>query len=795
VKVITVLGKNQSRARAIGRCGNFRPRFFQSQHFLRKFGEQDEKSFGAVSETDSEERSRCFCDYEFRLVEERLLSLAFSAKTLAGRLMKKTHAVPHTSYGRKNHAARRPAGNIYPFSAIVGQVEIKLALILNVIDPGIGGVLMMGHRGTGKSTAVRALADLLPEIRVSSDCYFNCEPSDHEHLCAGCDEKLATHGKLQTKRAAVPVVDLPLGATEDRVCGSIDIHRALREGVKSFEPGLLARANRGFLYIDEVNLLEDHLVDLLLDVAVTGRNKVERENISVEHPAQFVLIGSGNPEEGELRPQLLDRFGLYIEVTTENDVEERVEILARREAFDRNSVQFCASFAVEQKKVQQRIARARRSFINVKVGRPLLRQIATLCSELKVDGHRGELTIMRSARALAAFAGRKSVSEDDVRRVAAISLRHRLRRDPLSDTAGDVKIEQTLDNVFGKQGGARSSASSAGDLDGGSSSGKTSSPKQRLDPNGSNGSDVAGDAAGAAVDSRLPALSFGDSSLTSRAAGSRQRRARTGSRAYNSSGGRYVRATAQRSAGAKVALDATLRLLIGAGHQLEAARGNTPQAVSPAQRASLIAESLRFKSLSRKQGTLFIFAIDTSGSMALNRIGMARGAILRLLQQSYVNRDRVAIVSFRGTRSESLLSPSRSMTLARRVLDSLSVGGGTPLSAALACSLGLAEREARQHDGDLVLLLFTDGGANVPLQTVAPMERLARDRVIADEIEVLGAKLRSKRVQTFVVETQGNFASRNKAESLAAMLGARHVRLRNTESDLSWKPTSIRLPA
>src|SRR5260370_1019407 len=237
------------------------------------------------------------------------------------------------SSGKRKYALRKPSRPAsYPFSAIVGQEEMKLALILNVIDPLIGGVLIMGHRGTGKSTAVRALADLLPEISVVSGCAYRCDPKDKENLCEECKAKAATGQKLQAQHAKVSVAELPLGATEDRVCGTIAIERALKDGVKTFEPGLVARANRGFLYIDEVNLLEDHLVDLLLDVAVTGRNKVERENISIEHAARFVLIGSGNPEEGELRPQLLDRFGLYVEVKTENEPEQRVEIMEKREA-------------------------------------------------------------------------------------------------------------------------------------------------------------------------------------------------------------------------------------------------------------------------------------------------------------------------------------------------------------------------------------------------------------------------------------------------------------------------------
>src|SRR6266850_1237929 len=340
----------------------------------------------------------------------------------------------------------RPA--TFPFSAIVGQDEMKLALILNVIDPLIGGVLIMGHRGTGKSTAVRAIADLLPEISVVAGCSYRCDPNDEQNLCVECRRKAESGARLKALREAVSVAELPLGATEDRVCGTIAIERALADGVRTFEPGLLARANRGFLYIDEVNLLEDHLVDLLLDVAVTGRNKVERESISIEHPARFVLIGSGNPEEGELRPQLVDRFGLHVEVRTEEDLGQRVSIVERREAFDRDPEAFRHFFAAEQEALRNRITQARRRFAGVKVERPLLQEIARLCSELRVDGHRGELTIMRAARALAAFEERKRVTDEEVKRVAVMSLRHRLRRDVLEETASGERIERALAKVF-----------------------------------------------------------------------------------------------------------------------------------------------------------------------------------------------------------------------------------------------------------------------------------------------------------------------------------------------------------
>ncbi len=337
---------------------------------------------------------------------------------------------------------------VYPFTAIVGQDEMKLALLLSVIDPHIGGVIIMGHRGTGKSTAVRSLADLLPPIKKVKGCVYGCDPDHRNELCQDCVRKLAVDARVTAERGAVPVVELPLGATEDRVCGTLDIERALVEGVKAFEPGLLARANRGFLYIDEVNLLDDHLVDVLLDAAASGRNVVEREGISVTHPSRFVLVGSGNPEEGELRPQLLDRFGLYTQITTITDLDQRVEIVERRERFDDDPVAFKSATAKDQDQLRRRITRAKKLLPRVETGRALLMQIAELCVSLNVDGHRGELTIARSARALAAFEGRTKATLDDARRVAVMSLRHRLRRDPLETVDSGARIEQALGAII-----------------------------------------------------------------------------------------------------------------------------------------------------------------------------------------------------------------------------------------------------------------------------------------------------------------------------------------------------------
>ncbi|MEQ8858879.1 MAG: magnesium chelatase ATPase subunit I [Pseudomonadales bacterium] len=352
---------------------------------------------------------------------------------------------PASSITATKAESRPPA---YPFSAIVGQEDLRLALMLAAVDPRIGGVLAYGDRGTGKSTAVRALADLLPKIRAVVDCAYQCDPDDHAHLCSGCRAALAEHGRLKSRLVSVPVVDLPLGATEDRVVGALDLERALAGGEKVFEPGLLARANRGFLYIDEVNLLEDHLVDLLLDVAASGENVVEREGLSVRHRAAFVLVGSGNPEEGELRPQLLDRFGLCVDVTTPTDIAARVDVVRRRDDYDRQPQAFAARWRRKQSGERKRILAARQLLDQVEVGDDSLTRAAELCVALGTDGLRGELTLTRAGRALAALEGDRRVTDAHLRRVAEPALAHRLRRDPLDDSRAGARVKRALGELF-----------------------------------------------------------------------------------------------------------------------------------------------------------------------------------------------------------------------------------------------------------------------------------------------------------------------------------------------------------
>ncbi|MGI9106220.1 MAG: magnesium chelatase ATPase subunit I [Pyrinomonadaceae bacterium] len=678
---------------------------------------------------------------------------------------------------------------VYPFSAIVGQEDLKLGLLLNVIAPSIGGVLIMGHRGTGKSTAVRALAELLPPLSKVRDCFYGCDPLDEANYCSDCAARLAGTRKLAKARAPVPIVELPLNATEDRVCGSINLERAIKEGVKTFEPGLLARAHRGFLYIDEVNLLEDHLVDLLLDVAATGRNRVEREGISIEHPARFVLAGSGNPEEGELRPQLLDRFGLYTEICTVADLDERVEIITRREAFDHDPALFCARWAQSQTQLRRRLMRAQRDFKHVHLAPEIVRAIAELCLRLKVDGHRGELTIARASRALAAFENRKEVAMADVRRVARMALSHRLRRDPLEQqatTGGGSQIEQATEELFAAATNSGEAAQAATANEAGSHR-PAKNPPDEPDGNGDGGEGAKYGArrtdeerapnsrgeqrpAPPPLDARLPIDSFDEQSRMKKPQAKSAGRAKHLSNATASATrGRYSRAVAHRTENAKIALDASVRAAASA--RMFRRRPASGHALR------VEASDFRYKRFTRRAGMLFIFAVDTSGSMALNRIAQAKGALARLLRQSYINRDRVALITFREREAQVLLTPARSTALAKRLLDALPIGGATPLTAGLLRALEISERAARQDAPRIVLLVFTDGRANVPLDGIIEGDRTKVRGRIKFEVEKIGVALQRLNVEAVIVDTQNRFTSGGEGQALAHALGGRYVHL------------------
>lgn len=626
--------------------------------------------------------------------------------------------------------ASKRISRTYPFVAIIGQDDMKLALILNAIDPSIGGVLLMGHRGTAKSTAVRGLSELLPAISVVTDCVYRCDPKEP---CAACDDRAQAGAKLSSEVRRVEVVELPLGATEDRVCGSINLERALKDGVPVLEPGLLARANRGFLYIDEVNLLEDHLVDLLLDVSASGVNRVEREGVSVEHPSQFVLIGSGNPEEGELRPQLLDRFGLHPEIKTEADPKRRVTVVELRNAFDRDPVAFNNRFSDQQKEIGARITRARRALSKTKLNRSLLLNAAQLCAQLGIEGHRGELTLVRAARAYAAFYGRSKVTQDDLKRVAPMALRHRVRQNSFEDGAATQRIDQAIDELTSKVPSKPST--SAAEI----------SRSQSQSGNGNSSAVESTQPAKAAIKMRLPDLKAASTRFAVEKKSSGKKR-----RQISEYSGRHVRSVSFSTAAKRIAMAATIRAML------------------MTQRSS---DSVRYKLFSRKQGALFVFLIDTSGSMARQRTAIAKRGILDLLRQSYVNRDSVAVITCRGESASVALPPSRSILRARRAIESIVVGGSTPLSAGLLCCLDLLQH-AVQKEAQKSVIVFTDGRANVPLK---PSLLLDRNMVIADELKQLGIRFRKLGATVVVANTQRKFDMTDDPKRLAQLLEAQLI--------------------
>jgi magnesium chelatase subunit D len=619
----------------------------------------------------------------------------------------------------------------YPFTAIVGQEEMQLGLILSVIDPHIEGVLIMGHRGTGKSTAVRALADLLPPMKRVRGCAYGCDPDEADGSCKWCAAARRRGGRLPVEKARVPVVELPLGATEDRICGSLDIEKALNAGIKAFEPGLLARAHRGFLYIDEVNLLEDHLVDLLLDVSASGRNFVEREGISLSHPARFVLVGSGNPEEGEVRPQLLDRFGFYVCVETVNELDARAEIMSRRERFERDPVAFHREAAAGQACLRRRIIRARRLRPHVSVAPELISRIAGVCMQLNIVGHRGELTVLRAAKALAAFEGRKRVTDADVRRVAMMSLRHRLRRDLHGEMDFGVRIQHALDQVLPEKSMA--------------SDGAAPDREDHILP---------------PVDAIVPADILD---------------ARFAEREGKRSPVRYAR-EARSTPGAKsVALGATVRAA-AALQRLRQGEGGT---ASGRCRIRIQAEDVRYRRPKRDEHLLIIFVVDTSGSMVYNRIREAKGAVQRLLRQAYCRRDKIALITFRDSGARLVLPPSRSVERASSAMDSLAAGGGTPLAAGIRAALDLARRTRSVEQRGSLLVLLTDGCANLTLTGDAP----GSGEAVWQELEHIGAAVRAEAIPSVVIDTRQPALTRGEAQRLASLLGARHVSLRRLDAE------------
>ncbi|MBO0653195.1 putative cobaltochelatase [Streptomyces triculaminicus] len=634
----------------------------------------------------------------------------------------------------------------YPFAAVVGMDSLRLALLLNAVSPSVGGVLVRGEKGTAKTTTVRALATLLPDVVTVPDCRFSCDPAAPDPSCPDGPHEVGEAPEVRPAR----MVELPVGASEDRLVGALDIERALSEGVKAFEPGLLAAAHRGVLYVDEVNLLGDHLVDALLDAAATGASYVEREGVSVRHASRFLLVGTMNPEEGELRPQLLDRFGLTVEVAASRETEERVEVVRRRLAYDEDPAAFAAKWAAEEDALRERIAAARALLPDVRLGDGALRRIAAVCAGFEVDGMRADIVTARTASALAAWAGRTDVTTADVRQAALLSLPHRRRRNPFDAPGLD---EDRLDEILNGfeddepepepdpepegpdgDGPDGDGPDGGGPGDGGPDGGRPQDGPERAD--------AAPDVPGQRQDSGSPAPQEG-SSAPEGAPGSggeapeaaavaaadpfRARRFDVPGLGEGADGRRSRALTAHgRTTGAR-------RPRGGALGRLHLAA--TVQAAAPHQRArgrsgpGLVVrrDDLREAVREGREGNLVLFVVDASGSMAARkRMSAVKGAVLSLLMDAYQRRDKIGMITFRGSGAEVALPPTSSVEAGAARLEKLPTGGRTPLAAGLLQAREVLRVERmRDPSRRPLLVVVTDGRATGGPEPLARAARAA----------------------------------------------------------------------
>ncbi|MEU9241830.1 putative cobaltochelatase [Streptomyces sp. NPDC048385] len=597
----------------------------------------------------------------------------------------------------------------FPFTAVVGQDDLRLALLLNAVSPAVGGVLVRGEKGTAKSTAVRALSALLPAVDVVAGCRFSCDPAAPD---PGCPDGPHPPGAYESRPARM--VELPVGASEDRLVGALDIERALAEGVKAFEPGLLADAHRGILYVDEVNLLHDHLVDLLLDAAAMGASYVEREGVSVRHAARFLLVGTMNPEEGELRPQLLDRFGLTVEVAASREPDQRVEVVRRRLAYDDDPPGFATRWAGEEAAVRQRIVAARGLLPSVRLGDGALRQIAATCAAFEVDGMRADIVMARTATALAAWAGRTEVLAEDVRQAALLALPHRRRRNPFDAPGLDEdKLDQTLEEFSGESGESGESGDGDPDPDGpGGGGGGGGQPRPGEGPQGDGGTGGAARPEAGEGDG-VPRQAGGGEQAPVRAAEPFRTKVLSVPGIGEGAAGRRSRARTEhgRTTGARRPRGALTKLHLAA----------TVRAAAPHQRARgrsgpglvLRRDDLRQATREGREGNLVLFVVDASGSMAARqRMGAVKGAVLSLLLDAYQRRDKVGLVTFRGAAGEVALPPTSSVEAAAARLESLPTGGRTPLAAGLLKAHDVLRVERlRDPARRALVVVVTDGRA------------------------------------------------------------------------------------
>jgi magnesium chelatase subunit D len=659
---------------------------------------------------------------------------------------------------------------IFPFTAIVGQDKMRLALVLNAISPQIGGVLIRGERGTAKSTAARALAALLPEIEVVADCPFNCDLHHPETLCDNCHERLARGDRLPATTRRTRFVDLPISATEDRVVGTLDIELAIQKGERHFEPGVLAAANRGLLYVDEVNLLDDHVVDLLLDSAAMGVNVVEREGISFSHPAHFILVGTMNPEEGDLRPQLLDRFALCVEIRSIADRDSRAQILERCVQFESDSEGFRKEWEPYEQQLSQKIARARELLPSVTYTQTDVYQIADLSASFRVDGHRADIVILKTALAHAAFHNRQEISTEDIIAAAELALPHRLKSQPFEDTELQARaLEDRLEQV------REDLANSAPAEDAGtqSPSDETTVKKKEASVTEATISSMSGSGTplhGHHVSAPPLEAIRGQDMPVPIGPQFKPRRLRTpldrltrrtaGKRSFTRTDrkrGRYVQARPAQDRCNDIAFDATIRA--AAPYQVRRQSSQDNHVAFSIHRSDL-----QRKVRVRRAANLILFVVDASWSMAAaERMAATKGAIMSLLHDAYQHRDQVGLVVFQKNRARLALRPTSSVELAQEALKEIPVGGKTPLSGGLFLAYRVISRELRLNPEVMpLLILLTDGAGNVAMTDTPPREEALR----------IAAMLRQKHIRSVVVNMEHPSFDRGLAQELADALDA-----------------------
>ncbi|MGW0884835.1 putative cobaltochelatase [Streptomyces sp. NPDC002671] len=647
----------------------------------------------------------------------------------------------------------------FPFTAVVGQDDLRLALLLNAVSPAVGGVLVRGEKGTAKSTAVRALSALLPEVAVVAGCRFSCDPAAPDPSCPDGPHEPGPGAQRPSR-----MVELPVGASEDRLVGALDIERALAEGVKAFEPGLLADAHRGILYVDEVNLLHDHLVDLLLDAAAMGASYVEREGVSVRHASKFLLVGTMNPEEGELRPQLLDRFGLTVEVAASREPEQRVEVVRRRLAYDDDPAGFAARWAGEEAAVRQRIVAARELLAQVRLGDGALRQIAATCAAFEVDGMRADIVMARTATALAAWAGRTDVLAEDVRQAALLALPHRRRRNPFDAPGLDEdKLDETLEQFGGSD---ENDPDDDPGPDGPGGGGGQPAPESG--PQG----DGASAAQPEAGEGGQPQASGGQEQSPARAAEPFRTKVLSVPGIGEGAAGRRSRARTEhgRTTGARRPQGTLSKLHLAA----------TVQAAAPHQRARgrsgpglvIRRDDLRQATREGREGNLVLFLVDASGSMAARqRMSAVKGAVVSLLLDAYQRRDKVGLVTFRGASADVALPPTSSVDAAAARLERLPTGGRTPLAAGLLKAHEVLRVERlRDPARRALVVVVTDGRATGGPEPVALAGRAAR-------------LFAAEQVASVVVDCESGPVRLGLAGQLAGELGGTAVTLDELRAD------------